>query len=803
VRFQVFTCGALRAFRLWSFAVVAALALSAGAVLAGTATARSGHAVRRGIRARGLTAAERRAITIKSVRAVGDPSVGLVVTATFTGNIERYLGEGNLSNGLLALVLVPSSSTQASNGLLDQGGGLVTTPFPALQRSGERLTAKLRTVDIAGRESVRTVLPGGQATVIRANNQVVFDVSGAQLAGIAKIKVEVFAARPGGGNQLPGIAPTSVWNQVLDATPTALGTSATDMSSPTPAQLAAFGKQLSGVATRGIRPQLRRLNQARGRLTSAIARSATLGPLAAKRPGLPGLSEAALIADLVKTTARIDYLNSEIADLGKLAAQIQPLIEASRLPPTVAVVQTAPGLSQFMSSQSGLRMSTFPPAGVPVITVNDAVRYQRFSGIGAAMTDSSAWLIYNQLSPGNSLALMQALFGPPGVPNPLRAPAIHLNFLRVAIGGSGAMTVGAPYSYDDMPPGQTDRSLSNFSIARDFDYMLPTLQQALTVNPGLQILANPWSPPGWMKTNDSLDNVGALGRLLPSAYGPLADYFVKFIQAYQNNGVPISAITPENEPSSGQVATAYPGLTLPEPDSEQLISQYLAPALREAGLNTKIYGDDFGWDTTSYATSLSSGPAAGDLAGLAWHCYFGSPTAMTQLHRLAPALDQIVDECSPEIRTFGTPEFLISSLRNWASIVSVWSVALDPSGGPIQPSNHCPGCMGPVTINEETHGVSFRPEYYQLGQVSAFVQPGAVRIDSPNFARYGVNASNIETVAPGLDDVAFLNPDGSKVLVAYNNSGNAISFAVASDGRYFTYGIPARAMTTFVWDRVS
>ena len=173
---------------------------------------------------------------------------------------------------------------------------------------------------------------------------------------------------------------------------------------------------------------------------------------------------------------------------------------------------------------------------------------------------------------------------------------------------------------------------------------------------------------------------------------------------------------------------------------------------------------------------------------------------MTQQHAATPGLDQLVDECSPEIRGFGTPEFLISSLRNWASEVSVWSVALDPNDGPIQAGNSCPACTGPVTINEATQAVTLRPEYYQLGQVSDFVQPGATRIDSPSQVTYGLNGSGIETVSAGLDDVAFQNPDGSYVLVVYNNNSAApITFAVDEGGRYFTYSLPNNAMTTFVW----
>jgi glucosylceramidase len=172
---------------------------------------------------------------------------------------------------------------------------------------------------------------------------------------------------------------------------------------------------------------------------------------------------------------------------------------------------------------------------------------------------------------------------------------------------------------------------------------------------------------------------------------------------------------------------------------------------------------------------------------------------MSQLHEQQPGLDQIVDECSPEVRPVGTPEFLISSLRNWASAVFLWTVALDPSGGPIQPGNDCVGCTGPVTINEQTGAVTLRTEYYQIGQVSSFVQPGAVRVGSQSQVSYGVSSLGYETATPGLDDVAFLNPDGSTVLIADDNSEAPITFGVESDGRYFTTTLPPRAMTTFVW----
>jgi glucosylceramidase len=467
-------------------------------------------------------------------------------------------------------------------------------------------------------------------------------------------------------------------------------------------------------------------------------------------------------------------------------------------PMPVEVVQTDPGLSQSMAPQAGLPLSSAPPQGMQVVNVDDQTRYQQFTGLGGAMTDSSAWLIYNKMSVSQRAALMQELFGQPNSGSGLAAPPIHLNFVRVGVAATGAMTVTPAYSYDDNPPGGSDPNLTSFSIAHDTPYIIPTLQQALQINPGLQILGTPWSSPGWMKSNGTLDNTNNTGTLLSSDYDVYARYLVKFIQAYQSQGIPIAAITPANEPT---VSTPYPGLNLPEANEAQFIAQNLQPALSAAGLHPKIYGNDLSWDQYSgYASPLASDAnASPDLAGIAWHCYFGNPTKMTQLQQQASRLDQIVDECSPEIRGFGTPEYLISTLRNWASVVSIWSIALDPNGNPIQTPNHCGGCRGAVSIDQTTGAVTFLPEYYQLGQVSAFVQPGATRIDSTTFVTYTTNTSNIETVSSGLDDVAFLNPDGSKVLIAYNNSSAPITFAAGSNGSYFTYTIPAQAMTTFRW----
>ena len=473
-------------------------------------------------------------------------------------------------------------------------------------------------------------------------------------------------------------------------------------------------------------------------------------------------------------------LLQSVASLAEGAVLAGPVSTPS--PAGVEVFQTSVGLAQHLTRMPDLAFSPSAGSGT-VVRVDDRVRYQRFGGVGAAMTDSSAWLIGRLLTPAARTKLLDALFG---------ADGIRLNFVRVPIGASDFTVGGRPYSYDELPAGQTDPSLTRFSIRHDMAYIIPTLRGALAINPGLRLEANPWTAPSWMKTNSALDNVGFGGSLWPWAYRPFADYFVKFLQAYANAGVPIQAITVMNEPG---VPASYPGMNLNEPSEVGFIERDLRPALRATGLHPQIYGNDASWDRRSYVSWLIHDLPG--IAGIAWHCYAGNPTIMNGYHRAAPQMDQILNECSPEIRAVSPTEVMIATLRNWVSTVAMWNVALDPVGGPVEPPDTgCPGCSGVVTVDPGAGRVSYGLKYYQLGQISRFVLPGAVRIRSDHFVTYG---RGWRTVSRGLDDVAFLNPDRSEVVVAYNNSPIDIHFQVRWHERSFAYTIEPKETTTFVW----
>ncbi|MGO9753427.1 MAG: glycoside hydrolase family 30 protein [Solirubrobacteraceae bacterium] len=461
-------------------------------------------------------------------------------------------------------------------------------------------------------------------------------------------------------------------------------------------------------------------------------------------------------------------------------------------PLAVSVMQTSGNLSQRLTPMPGLHFEHMVPAeGVPVISVNDSVGYQRIGGFGAAMTDSSAWLIERELPAAGRTALMSDLFGSAG---------LGLSFLRLSIGASDFSVGGRPYSYDDLRPRRTDPHLVHFSIAHDRAYILPALNQARALDPGIVFLASPWTPPAWMKGNDALGNVKDGATLRADAYGPWAAYIVKFIQEYASAGVPITALTAANEVGT---PTTYPGLNMTLSSLSTWIRQDLMPALSRARLHPKLYGADWGWGTAARRDEAAlTATTADEYTGVAWHCYYGSPDVMNAIHSQNPRLDEIVDECSPGISAIPISEVMIASLRDWASTVALWNLALDPAGGPVQAPNHgCPGCSGLVTIDEEGGALTFNLAYYQLGQASMFVQRGAERIESGHFVTYTYRKPGANFVSAGLDDVAFANPDGTRVLMAYNNGQQATLFAVDWHGTYFEYTLPAAATVTFEWDR--
>ena len=412
------------------------------------------------------------------------------------------------------------------------------------------------------------------------------------------------------------------------------------------------------------------------------------------------------------------------------------------------------------------------------VFVNESVKYQQMDGVGAAITDSSAWLITHDLTSSQRDALMNSLFSP--------SVGIGISYAHLPIGGSDFVL--SQYTFDDMPVGQTDPGLNFFSIDHDRPYIIPVIRQAMSLNPRLKFLASPWSAPAWMKARPILGG----SYLLASNYQTYANYFVKFIQAYQAEGIPIHAVTVQNEPHF--VNIGYPTMYMAASDQANFVKGYLGPTFATAGLTPKILVWDHNWNEPDYPLSiLNDASARAFVAGSAWHCYAGNPSAQSQVHAAYPDKDIYLTECSGDNRTsdfaanvvWFMQNIVIGTVRNWARSVMLWNLALDEFSGPH--IGGCDSCRGVVTILTRDHQLHYEVEYYVLGHVSKFVIPGAYRIASNTYS--GV-----------VETVAFLNPD-SYVLVVLNPTASRKAFDVQWGGRYFAYDLPAQSVVTFKWSR--
>jgi glucosylceramidase len=415
-----------------------------------------------------------------------------------------------------------------------------------------------------------------------------------------------------------------------------------------------------------------------------------------------------------------------------------------------------------------------------VITLDATTQYQQMDGFGGSLTDSSAWLIWNKLSASQQTTLMQQLFSPSG--------GIGISFLRQPMGASDFSASGN-YSYDDMPAGQIDPNLANFSVAHDATYIIPLVKQALSINPNVKVVALPWSPPAWMKATGTMNG----GNMNPSYFPSLARYFVDFVQAYQELGVPIYALSVQNEPLYS--TARYASESLSPTDEATFVAHDLGPALNTAGLgNVKIFAYDHNWDNPVYPESVLGSSAAQYLAGSSFHCYAGDPSAQSAVKVAFPAKDIWFTECSGITSTtfagdlaWNAEHLLIGATRNWARSVSLWNLALDQNSGPR--IGTCSNCRGVVMIDDSVSParVTFNVEYYILGHLGKFVVPGAHRIDSNTFG------------AGSIEDVAFQNPDGSIALLVLNSARNTETFTVSFKGQSFTYTLPARTLATYSW----
>lgn len=445
---------------------------------------------------------------------------------------------------------------------------------------------------------------------------------------------------------------------------------------------------------------------------------------------------------------------------------------------------TSADLRQTMTEQTPLRFARDLADAGMVIEVDSRLRHQTMLGLGASLEASTCHNL-SQLSPADQRVALARLVSP--------AAGIGMNLMRVSIGTSDF--TGDPwYSYDDLPAGGADPELKHFSIAKDRAYILPILKLARSQNPELLFFASPWSPPGWMKSTGSL--IG--GYLLPGNYAAYAEYFVRFIQAYEAEGIPIYAVTVQNEPGVDRAKEKdpkwfYPSCKWTGVQERDFIRDHLGPAFRRHGLKTRIWIYDHNYNVWPSAsgedagleyprTILSDSRAAACVAGTAFHGYVGDPSGMTRFHREFPRTPVHFTEGS----VFGPQGAvdLAERLRNAATSYNAWVTVLDEGGKPN--NGPFPATHAIVKYHAGTGQLEYLHEYFVYGQFMKYVRRGAARIHSSD----GLQS---------FSNVAFRNPDGAIVIVVANAAKVQRDVTIRHRGEGLRFALGAESVATLTW----
>ena len=404
------------------------------------------------------------------------------------------------------------------------------------------------------------------------------------------------------------------------------------------------------------------------------------------------------------------------------------------------------------------------------IELDPSKKYQQILGFGAAFTDAACYT-FNRLDPSAREKLFHEIFHP---------SEMGMNVCRTCIGSSDYST--EMFSYDE---GRPDPEMKRFSIAHDEPYVLPMLREARKQNPDLFLFSSPWSPPGWMKAGGSM--LG--GSMRPRYFGPYALYFVKFLQAYAAGGVPVQAVTVQNEVDTDQDGR-MPACSWPQEYEMKFVASFLGPALEKNGLSTKIWILDHNYNLWGRAVAELDDPKVRQYCdSVAFHGYVGTPDQMTKFHEAHPDASIYWTEGGPD---YTQPDYttdwanwaqtFTQVTRNWGQSITGWNLALDEKGRPnIGPFS----CGGMVTIHSQTKAITRSGQFWAFAHFSRNVRRGALRIDS---------TSNI----PGVEHVAFANPDGSNVLVV-TNMGDATTVRVKQADKVAELALTPNSVSTLTW----
>ena len=470
---------------------------------------------------------------------------------------------------------------------------------------------------------------------------------------------------------------------------------------------------------------------------------------------------------------RRDFLRMSVAGVAAATSGVAPVLSsnsfASPASGKIAVWVTNDS-SRFASAGSISWRTGSENISGESINLSPSKKFQQILGFGAALTDSSCYM-FNQLAPAAREQLFHELFHP---------SEMGFNVCRTCVGSSDYATKA--YSYDE---GEPDPELTRFSIDYDREYILPMLRVARKVNPDLFLFSSPWSPPGWMKPNRSM-----LGGSMQRKYMPsYANYFLKFLQAYEVEGVPIQAITIQNEVDTEQ-DSRMPACTWPQEYEADFVRHNLGPLFEQRGVKTKIWIIDHNYNLWGRALGeLETDDVRKYTNAIAWHGYVGQPEWMNRVRDKYPDIEMYWTEGGPDYKA---PDYatdwsnwsitFTGILRNWCRSITAWNFALDQQGRPnIGPFS----CGGLVTIHAESKEITRSGQYWAFAHYCRVVRRGARRFETVSETQ-------------GVHHVGFENVDGERVLVV-TNPGAARKLALHADGMMAEASLDKNSITTFVW----
>ncbi|MFT3824336.1 MAG: glycoside hydrolase family 30 protein [Chitinophagaceae bacterium] len=451
------------------------------------------------------------------------------------------------------------------------------------------------------------------------------------------------------------------------------------------------------------------------------------------------------------------------------AAQVSTKPKITVKKPSVAAVYTTADKSALRLSANGnLEFKDYaqPLETVPCVFIDPSQQFQSFIGIGAAFTDASAET-FAKLPATEQKELLTAYFD--------KEKGIGYTLGRTHINSCDFSSDSYTYVKDN------DASLSTFSVAHDEKYRIPFIQQAIAAAGGkLTMFVSPWTPPAWMKDNNDLLHGGKLKAEYRQSW---ANYYIKFIKAYEAKGIPVWGLTVQNEPMAKQ---RWESCIFTAEDERDFIKQYLGPTLQKAGMSTKkLIAWDHNRDLMFQRASviLNDKEAAKYVWGIGFHWYetwtgssmqFDNVKAVSQAY---PAKNLIFTEgCKEKFRLDSVDNWtlgeryghsMINDFNNGTAAWTDWNILLDETGGPNHVGNFC---FAPVHADTRTGKLIYTNAFYYMGHFSKFIRPGAKRI--------GAVSSRTQ-----LQTTAFINTDNSIVVVVMNTTDQKLPYHLWMDGK--------------------